>query len=182
MTDRIPDSRTNASRAGVWSKRSSSRYVPVHSTRRVEQRAARRRRRPGSSVDLAEQRGVRGSRGRPPPGSTTPRPSPSSPSRSIIAPVAPRRRTDASMTAWRISSWSCVALTRPAISRSVRSASAVRASSPARAGQLLDQPGVGDRDGGLAGEGADEARVGLAERVALPRVDLDDARAARTRR
>ena len=55
---------------------------------------------------------------------------PVSPSRSIIAPVAPSSRTDASMTAWRISSWSCVALTRPAISRNVRSASAVRASSP----------------------------------------------------
>ena len=54
---------------------------------------------------------------------------PVSPTRSIIAPVAPSSRTAASMTAWRISSWSWVALTRPAISRSVRSASAVRASS-----------------------------------------------------
>ena len=45
---------------------------------------------------------------------------------SIIAPVAPSSRTEASMTDWRISSLSRIALTRAAISRRVRSASAVR--------------------------------------------------------
>ena len=57
--------------------------------------------------------------------SAIPRPS----IRSIVAPSASSRRTMASMTACRISSWSRVALTRAAISRSVRSASAVRARS-----------------------------------------------------
>ena len=44
----------------------------------------------------------------------------------------------------------------------------------AGASQLLDQAGVGDRDGGLAGEGPDQARVGLGECRPLLRVDLDD--------
>ena len=36
----------------------------------------------------------------------------------------------------------------------------------ARARELLDQPGVGDRDRGLAGERPDEAAVGVGERGA----------------
>ena len=44
----------------------------------------------------------------------------------------------------------------------------------ARPVELLDEPGVGDGDGGLAGQRADEAGVGLGERGDLLRVDLDD--------
>ena len=62
-------------------------------------------------------------------------------------------------------SLSCIALTWAAISRSVRSASAVRASAVREEAQLLDQPGVRDGDGGLAGERADERGVVLVERV-----------------
>ncbi len=47
--------------------------------------------------------------------------------RSIIAPPDRSSRVAASTTAWRISSLSRIALTLAAISRSVRSASAVRA-------------------------------------------------------
>ena len=45
-------------------------------------------------------------------------------------------------------------------------------------GQLTDEPGIGDGDGGLAGQGADEVGIGVVERVALRRVDLDDAERA----
>ena len=51
--------------------------------------------------------------------------------------------------------------------------------------QLVDEAGVRDGDGGLAGERSDEADIGLVEGVALLRVDLDDAertRVARDRR
>ncbi len=54
-------------------------------------------------------------------------PSPSM--RSIVTPLACSSRAAASMTDCRISPWSRIALTRAAISRSVRSASAVSASS-----------------------------------------------------
>ena len=42
-------------------------------------------------------------------------------------------------------------------------------------GQLADEPGVGDGDGRLAGEGTDEVGVGFLEGVALDGVHLDDA-------
>ena len=48
----------------------------------------------------------------------------------------------------------------------------------ARARQRLDEPRVGDRDGGLAGKGEDKPRVGLAESTAFLGVDLDDAERA----
>ncbi len=88
-----------------------------------------RRRRRGRS------RRCRGGRGWPP---SAPGPAGSSqasampcPSiRSMVTPLAWSRRADASMTDWRISPWSRIALTRPAISRSVRSASAVRRAGP----------------------------------------------------
>ena len=50
------------------------------------------------------------------------------------------------------------------------------------AGQLVDEPGVRDGDGGLARERPDEADIGLVEGVALLRVDLDDAERTRRRR
>src|SRR6478735_6093582 len=40
--------------------------------------------------------------------------------------------------------------------------------------ELLDEPGVRDGDGGLAGEGTNQARVRLTERSARLRIDLDD--------
>ena len=45
----------------------------------------------------------------------------------------------------------------------------------ARVVELFDEPGIGDGDGGLAGESTHEARVGLAERPRRLRVHLDDA-------
>ena len=48
----------------------------------------------------------------------------------------------------------------------------------ARASQCVDEPRVGDRDGGLAGKREDQARIGLAERPAFLGVDLDDAERA----
>ena len=47
-----------------------------------------------------------------------------------------------------------------------------------RACQRVDEPGVGDRDGGLAGQREDQSRVGLAECPALLGVHLDDAERA----
>ena len=61
-------------------------------------------------------------------GPARPRPCPARRSGRWSRRCAWRRRAAASMTDWRISPWSRIALTRPAISRSVRSASAVRAS------------------------------------------------------
>jgi hypothetical protein len=71
-----------------------------------------------------------------------------------------------------------MAETRAAISRRVCSESAATGEFRARPGQGVDQAGVGDRDGGLAGKREDHRRVGLAERRALPGVDLDDTERA----
>ena len=82
------------------------------------------------------------------------------------------------MTAWRISSWSCVALTRPAISRSVRSASAVRASaSRERASSSMSRALVMAMAAWLARAPTRLASVSpnASERL---RVDLDDAERA----
>ena len=61
------------------------------------------------------------------------------------------------------------------ISRSVRSASAVRASRGPGRRQLLDEPGVGDGDGRLAAKRPDERGILVVERIGEDRVDLDDA-------
>ena len=68
-----------------------------------------------------------------------------------------------------------MAETRAAISRSVRSESARRAISARDRCELLDEPGVGDRDGGLVGQRGQQAGVGVVEGVDPVRVGVDDA-------
>ncbi len=125
-TEWMADSRTKASRSGVCSKRWSSRYSPVRAVVRV--RIARPETPTSGSTWTLSSRSRLASVRAWTAGSIQASAMPCPPMRSIVTPLAWRRRADASMTDWRISPWSRIALTRPAISRSVRSASAVWAS------------------------------------------------------
>ena len=100
---------------------------------------------------------------------------PVSPTRSIIAPVAPSSRTDGVDDGLQ----DLVLVVGRADPAGDLAQRPLGVGGPgqlaARASELLDESGVGDRDGGLAGEGPDQARVGLGEGRPLLRVDLDDA-------
>ena len=87
----------------------------------------------------------------------------------------PSSRLASSTTRSRMTSGSRRAAIRAVMSRSDRSVSARWATARLRPLQLLDEPGVGDRDGRLVGEAAEDRRVDLVERVRLAAEDLDRA-------
>ena len=97
----------------------------------------------------------------------------------MIAPSEPRSRAASSATCWSSSPVSRIAVIRAAISRRRLLGLGPAADIALRAVQLLDQPGVRDRDRGLGRERADDAGVVGVEGVRLERVDLERAERAR---
>ena len=124
-------------------------------------------------------RRVVGAAGRPRPGRGSRRRAPSgSGGRRRVA----SRRLASSTTRSRTSSGSVRAAIRAVMSRSDRSVSARRASAASGSLQLVDQARVGDGDGGLLGETAEDRGVEVVERVRLGGSSPRWRRAGRPRR
>ena len=93
----------------------------------------------------------------------------------MTAPDDPSSRAASSTTSWSSSAGSWMVIIRRAISRSARSASAVRSRAPCDGGEAVDEAGVGERDRGLAGQRVEQPERVLAERVAVAVARLEHA-------
>ena len=169
LADRAARTRSTGSRPGEGSRRwpAPSREPRVggvvvgHDHAPLADRAGTRRRRPRlRSLRLVADRRRRCPRR----GPSGPRPWPGRAGRSPRRDE-PSSRAASSVTSWRSSAGSWIVIIRRAISRSARSASAVRSERRLRRGEPVDEARVRDRDRGLARERRDEPERVLAERA-----------------
>ena len=93
----------------------------------------------------------------------------------MTAPDEPSSRAASSTTSWSSSAGSWMVIIRRAISRSARSASAVRSRAPCEVARRSTRRALASGDRGLAGQRVEQPERVLAERVAVAVAGLEHA-------